>query len=128
MQRPLALLALLLTACPHNVPGPQANSVAPSSKVFLRSSFDTDPSTYLGRFVPAGATDLDESGAMSLACSKHITWRFIDGGGVRMTESLNVSTAVAARLGIPIVASGSGQAQSSRVARAQYELTGKMVV
>jgi hypothetical protein len=119
--------SLLLAACPKNVPGPQTNSLAPSSNVYLRNSFDTDPSSYIGRFVPAGATDLDETSAMPLACSKYITHRFIDGGGVRMTESFNVSTEVGARLDIPVVASGKGQGSSSRQAKVEYELTGKMV-
>jgi hypothetical protein len=34
-----------------------------------------------------GTKQLDESGAMPLACSRFITARFIDGGGVRYAEN-----------------------------------------
>ena len=57
--RTLLPTLLLLTGCPKN-PGPQAPSMAPSSNVYLRNSFDTDPSGYIGRFLPAGLTDLDD--------------------------------------------------------------------
>lgn len=102
-------------------------SVVSSSSVWLRNSFDTDPSTYIGRFVPAGLSDLDESNAMTLACSKHIKARFIDGGGVAWSENLNVSAQVGARLGIPLVANAQGSHAQSRTARAQYTMTGKLV-
>ena len=77
--------------------------------------------------MPDNATDLDEASAMQMACSEHISWRFIDGGGVRYNEILNVSTEVGARIGVPLVASGSGNASVSRVVRVNYVLTGKMV-
>lgn len=124
--RPHALALLVLAGCPKG-PGLQAPSMAPSSNVYLRSSFDTDPSGYLGRFLPAGLQDLDESNGMTMACSEHISWRFIDGGGVKMTEVLNASTAVSARMGVPFIAKGKGSASSSQVARVSYTLTGKMV-
>jgi hypothetical protein len=101
--------------------------MAPSSNVYLRNSFDTDPSSYLGRFLPAGLKDLDESNGMTMACSEHITWKFIDGGGVKMTEVLNASTAVSARMGVPLIAKGKGSASSTQSARVSYTLTGKMV-
>jgi hypothetical protein len=125
--RPHALALLVLTGCPKLGPGPQAPSMAPSSNVYLRNSFDTDPSGYLGRFLPAGLKDLDESNGMTMACSEHITWKFIDGGGVKMTEVLNASTAVSARMGVPFIAKGKGSVSSSQVARVSYTLTGKMV-
>jgi hypothetical protein len=64
---------------------------------------------------------------MPLACSQHFTWRFIDGGGVQVTEELQVSSAVAARLGIPLVAQASVDHSAARTARVAYTLTGKMV-
>ena len=101
--------------------------MAPSGNVYLRNSFDTDPSGYLGRFLPAGLQDLDESNGMTMACSEHISWKFVDGGGVKMTEVLNVSSAASARLGVPLIAKGKGSVSSSQVARVSYTLTGKMV-
>ena len=115
MNRPLAACAaaLILVSC-AKTPGmqsPQGPSLAPSSNVFLRNSFDTDPSSYIGRFLPEGLARLDESSAMPLACSKHISYRFVDGGGVKYTEMLNTSSEVSARLGIPIIANGKGKRQ-----------------
>lgn len=122
----LALLTTIGCGKKHGIDAAPA-SVVSSSSVWLRNSFDTDPSGYIGRFVPAGVTDLDESNTMTLACSKHISSRFVDGGGVSWTENLNVSSEVGARLGIPLIASASGSHSASRTAKAQYTMTGKMV-
>jgi hypothetical protein len=124
----ISLLSLaLLAGCGRNAISNQTASLASSSSVWLRNTYDTDPSIYVGRFVPPGVTELDESNAMVLACSKHITARFIDGGGVDYTEDLHVSTQVAVKIGMPVVASGSAGYQHSRTAQARYKLTGKMV-
>lgn len=111
-------------------PKTTAIGVAPmsaSSNVYLRDSFDTDPSSYVGRFLPSGVDDLDETNGMPLVCSKHVSWRFIDGGGVHYTESFRVSAAAGAKLGIPVVGSASVAHDASRTARVTYTLTGKMV-
>lgn len=121
------LLLALLTACIKGPAVPQAQSLAPSSNVYLRNSFDTDPSSYLGRFLPPGLTDLDESAGMPLACSKHVSWRFVDGGGVEYTEVLNVSSHVGARLGVPLVANAKAGAGGQAQVRVRYKLTGKMI-
>lgn len=125
---PLLLALPLLAVCGHKagLAGQGANVVA-SSSVYLRNTFDTDPSIYVGRFIPAGVTELDESNAMVLACSKHITSRFIDGGGVDYSEDLKVSTQVALKVGLPTVASASGSYDAAQTARAKYKLTGKIV-
>lgn len=120
------LLFVALAGCPKPS-GIQAPSVAPSSNVYLRNAFDADPSGYVGRFLPAGLEDVDESNGMTMACSEHISWRYVDGGGVRMTEMLNVSTAASVRMGVPLLAQGRTSAGGSRVARVAYTLTGKMV-
>ncbi|HVI02614.1 MAG TPA: DUF4476 domain-containing protein [Enhygromyxa sp.] len=124
----LSLLSLVvLPSCArHNIAN-QTASLSSSSSVWLRNTYDTDPSIYVGRFVPAGVTELDESNAMVLACSKHITTRFIDGGGVDYTEDMFVSTQVALKIGMPVVASGSAGYNHSRTAQARYKLTGKLV-
>jgi hypothetical protein len=124
----ISLVALtLLAGCGRNNIGNQTASLVSSSSVWLRNTYDTDPSVYVGRFVPPGVTELDESNAMVLACSKHITTRFIDGGGVDYTEDLHVSTQVAVKIGMPVVASGSAGYEHSRTAQARYKLTGKLV-
>ena len=123
----LPLLLVLAGCATKNGIAGQSASLVSSSSLYLRNTFDTDPSTYVGRFVPAGVTDLDESNTLILACSKHITTRFIDGGGVSFAEDLSVSTQVAARIGIPVIVDASASHQSSRKARAEYRLTGKIV-
>lgn len=128
MRLRLSLLSLvLLASCARNGITNQPASLASSSSIWLRNTYDTDPSVYVGRFVPAGVTELDESNTMVLACSKHITTRFIEGGNVEYSEEMQVSTEVALKLGIPVVASGSGAYSHRRTARASYTLTGKMV-
>lgn len=127
MRLPLLPLVLVLTGCAgHNI-ADQGASLVSSKSVYLRNTFDTDPSTYIGRFVPAGVTDLDESNTLILACSKHIKPRFIDGGGVAFAETVSVSTQVAARIGIPVIADASASHDAGRTARAEYVLTGKLV-
>jgi len=128
MNSPL-VLSLLLGGCGAKKVNsiPQTNTLVPSAGVHLRNSFDTDPSSYLGRFVPDAAEDIDESSAMQMSCSQHISWQFIDGGGVRYNEILSVSTEVGARMGVPVIASGSASASADNVVRVNYTLTGKMI-
>ncbi len=122
--RPLALL--LLGGC-HKAAIPTGPSLAPMHNVYLRTSFDTDPSAHLGRFLPDGLSDLDESSGMTLACSEHISWRFVEGGGVQTSEVLHTSLDTRAHLG----AVGMGEAElgggRTRAVRVSYTLTGKMV-
>lgn len=126
----LALVACsaLAAGCGHRAGiADQGATVVSSSTVYLRNTFDTDPSIYVGRFIPAGVTEVDESNTMVLACSKHITHRFIDGGGVDFTEDLAVSTQVALKIGIPKVGGVAGGYDAAHLARAKYKLTGKIV-
>ncbi|MFT5682967.1 MAG: hypothetical protein ACI8RZ_003891, partial [Myxococcota bacterium] len=128
MKVPLSTVLLLIGCGPKQVNTvPQTNTLVPSAGVHLRNSFDTDPSSYLGRFVPDAASDIDEGSAMQMSCSQHISWRFIDGGGVRYNEILSVSTEVGARMGVPLIASGSASGSTEKVVRVSYTLTGKMV-
>lgn len=117
----------VMTGCggpPSHTSGP---SFARTSNVYVRNAFDTDPSIYLGRFVPRGAADLDESSAMPLGCSRFITHRFVEGGGVKMTETMQVSSELALRLGLPGVASIGGARTSNREVRVEYTLLGKVI-
>jgi hypothetical protein len=124
----LGFLAMAsVSGCGRNAITNQPASLVSSSSIWLRNTYDTDPSIYVGRFIAPGVTDLDESNTMVLACSKHITAKFIDGGGVDYTEDMHVSTQLALRLGMPVVASGSAGFEANRTAKAQYKLTGKLV-
>lgn len=122
-------LSLVLGGCAllSNTPSKTATQVSSASHVFLRNSFDKDPSSYVGRFVPRGATDLDETAAMQLTCSQHISYEFVEAGGVEYTETMAVSSEVAAKIGVPLVASGSASASKDAMVKVHYELTGKMI-
>ncbi|TNE86464.1 MAG: hypothetical protein EP330_22260 [Deltaproteobacteria bacterium] len=124
------LSALVYTACgPKNTTLPEAvgpTVVAPQN-LFLRSAFDTDPSAYLGRFVPQGEENIDETSAMPLTCSKHLTMKKIDGGGVMYDELFNASSQASASVGVPMVASVEAGGGRSSIVRVKYTLTEKMV-
>jgi hypothetical protein len=120
------LVLLSVLAC-VKVPAPSLPSASPGSNVWLRSSFDTDASSYVGRFVPQGARALDESAAMPLACSRFITSRFVDGGGVKLSETFQASTEVSARLGVPTLGTAGGAGSASQSFRVEYTLTGKLI-
>lgn len=122
-----AILVVPLLACAGRGGVPNGPSAAPTANVFLRNSFDTDPSIYLGRFVPRNAIELDEGSAMPLTCTQYVTHRFIEGGGVKITETMSVSTEVAARIGVPVVASAAGSGSRTGEVKVEYVLTGKMV-
>ena len=144
MRRPLPLLplgaALALLLSPAADAGkkkdkdkggiavtPTSMSVAPPSNVFLRNAFDTDPSRYLGRFVPDGMTALDESSSIKTQCSTFISWTKVGGGGVIHDELYQVSDSAAASFGFPPFISVGGSGESSKMVRVKYTATGKMV-
>ena len=117
---------MVLWGC-HKQPIPTGPSLAPTHNIYLRTSFDTDPSDHLGRFLPDELSEFDESSGMTLACSEHVTWRFIDGGGVQTTEVLHTSSSTRARLGASGVAEATASLDHARAVRVSYTLTGKMV-
>lgn len=125
---PLVLVALL-GGCALFGGGPSkdATSISSANRVFLRNSFDMDPSSYIGRFVPRGEQDLDETAAMQLTCSQHISYKFVEAGGVEYSETMAVSSEVAAKIGVPLVASGKASASKSTTVEVKYKLTGKMI-
>ena len=120
------LTLLTLLAC-VKTPTPSLPSVSPGNAVWLRSSFDADASPYVGRFVPQGTRALDDAAAMQLACSKYITTRFVDGGGVKMVETFQATTEVGARLGVPLLVDAKGSGSGSQQVRVEYTLTGKLI-
>jgi len=105
------------------------------SNFFLRNAFDTDPSVYLGRFVPDGTTsgDIDDSAAMQTSCSQYISYRHVGGGGVQYDEYFNASTSVSASFGIPLLSAAGIDIgadvghEGGSIVRVRYTLTGKMV-
>lgn len=102
---------------------------------FLRNAFDTDPSPYLGRFVPDGTSPgaIDDASAMQTSCSQHISYTKVGGGGVQYDEYFNASTIVSANLGLPLLSAagidigadvGHG---SGSIVRVRYTMNSKMV-
>ena len=120
-------LLSFLFACGPKTPKVQTMSAAPPGNVYIRNSFDLDPSSYIGRFLTDGEASIDESTAMSTTCTEFIEHRFVEGGGVKYTELLDVSNTVGAKIGVPIVANVSGSYGKTSKVLVQYELTGKMV-
>lgn len=122
-------LCLVFGGCAlfSNTPSKNATQISSANHVFLRNSFDKDPSSYVGRFVPRGEIDLDETAAMQLTCSQHISYEYVEAGGVEYTETMAVSSEVAAKIGVPLVASGSASASKETTVKVQYKLTGKMI-
>ena len=105
------------------------------SNFFMRNAFDTDPSGYIGRFVPADTAlgEVDDAAAMQTSCSKLISYREVGGGGVMYDEYFNAATSVTASFGIPsLVSQGIDLGadvghQGGSVVRVRYTLTRKMV-
>ena len=123
----MSLILSLFLSCGPKTPKPQTMSAAPPGNVYIRNSFDLDPSSYIGRFLTDGEVGLDESTAMSTQCSAFIEHRFVEGGGVRYNELLDVSNTVGAKIGVPIVAKVNGSYGKTSKVLVQYELTGKML-
>ncbi len=101
-------------------------TVQPSKDIYLRSAFDTDPSTYIGRFLPEGGV-VDESSSVSTRCSEHIGYRSVGGGNVQYDELFEASTQAAIKVGMPDVLGVGLGASGGRVVRIQYQLAQKMV-
>jgi hypothetical protein len=130
LANPAVLVLLFGVGCPKAA-APVATAagptVVPAANLFLRNAFDTDPSVYIGRFVPEGLSLVDETSAMPLTCSQHVGYRLVGGGGVVYDELFNSSSEAAARVGVPLVASASAAGNTSAELRVRYELTRKMV-
>ena len=121
------LLLSFLLACGPKTPKVQTMSAAPPGNVYIRNSFDLDPSSYIGRFLTDGESSIDESTAMSTMCTEYVEHRFVEGGGVKYTELLDVSNTVGAKIGVPMIANVGGSYGKTSKVLVEYELTGKMV-
>lgn len=135
----LLTLALALALLPGSAAAKKSSSapstaaqagptVTPPKNVFLRNAFDTDPSNYMGRFIPDGTAPaaIDETIGMPLPCSSFITTKTVGGGNVSYDELFAASSEASARVGVPPILSGGGSADQSTVIRVKYKLTQKM--
>lgn len=120
---------------------PDPNSIAsgptvsgPREGVYLRASFDDDPSMLIGRFVSDGVAtnDIDENRAVQTQCSQFIKYKEVRAAG-EFNEYYQSSKSAKASLGIestmtgtPNAKAGFGNEQGTEV-RVQYKLTKKIV-
>jgi len=100
----------------------------PDKSVFIRASFDDDPSTYIGRFVPdnAGADAIDESAAFQSRCSRFIKFRIVGAGG-SFEQRFNASAGVQGNLGVKPYGTASAKYSSEAGLLVKYTLKKKMI-
>ncbi len=101
-------------------------TVMPSKDIYLRSAFDTDPSSYIGRFLPEGGV-VDESASVKTRCSEHISYRSVGGGNVQYDELFSASTQAAIKVGMPEILGVGLEGGGGRVVRITYALAEKMI-
>ena len=99
----------------------------PNSNFYLRTSFDKDPSMYLGRFILDGSETIDETAARKSQCTELISIRYIDAGNVLYDEVMKADVSLGAQLKIPGVDSISVGANQNYGVRTTYTLNKKMV-
>jgi len=77
------------------------NLAGPRQGVYLRASFDDDPSHFIGRFIASSveADDVDENRGIQTECSKFVTYKEVNASGT-FDEYYNSSTTVRGGLGI----------------------------
>ncbi len=122
-----AVIMILAGCGAHRIPTtPTGTNVRKlDSNVYLRSAFDSDPRLYLGRFVPKGRGELDETAAMPLACSDHFDITYIEASG-HYDEVFQASGSAALAVKAPI-GSARANANSAEMVRVEYQLQGKLV-
>ena len=110
------------------------NLSGPRTGVYLRASFDDDPSHFIGRFVAndLDADDVDENRGIQTECSRFVTYKEVNSSG-SFDEYYNSSTSVRGGLGInnptKVGPQGSGSIghESGTSIRVQYDLQKKLV-
>lgn len=103
---------------------------APERTVFIRASFDDDPSDLLGRFFPDSLDpqDLDENAAkVGSRCRKFLTTKKTKASG-EFEQTFNASRGVKASLGIKPFGAVSGGQSGETGLLVKYAMTEKMTV
>ena len=122
----LLLSSLFADAKPPKAAEAEGTAPPPADTIRLRSAFDMDPSSYLGRFVAKGTTEVDEAGAMPTLCSQYVGYKMVPGGNVTYDELVEVSSKVATRFNLPLIASAGASNATSKMTRVRYTLTAKL--
>lgn len=96
--------------------------------LYVRSSFDSDGQSLIGRWVPDSVSeaDLDESQLATTRCSAFIKPREVKAGG-RTNEVFGANRGFGANLGVPNIAKVSAERSETDALRIDYELTTKQV-
>jgi hypothetical protein len=148
--------SLLIAACSGSAEKPDKsmdpaqmgpNLSGPRSGVYLRASFDDDPSHFIGRFISndVAADEVDENRGVQSACTEYVTYKEVRASGT-FDEYYNASTAVQGGFGISAPGAGGaagaalnaagadapsgsadGSFSSGTAVRVKYELTKKLV-
>lgn len=98
----------------------QVQMVYAQKGVFLRANFDTDPSSFVGRFIKVAETDINEVSAMEMPCSQYITSKIVDSGGTTRDMYYTASRTAAGNLGIPGVLQMGGSGEQNIIVRVKY--------
>lgn len=131
MNRRYLLPVLLLSVGILAAKKPAANmpTLSAPANVYLRNTYDQDPSSYIGRFIKNGAAadQIDEASTFKSECSLYIQPKEVSGGDVMMDDYFNVSTNAGFSAGIAKIANLGLDLASSKVMRARYTLSKKLV-
>ncbi len=97
--------------------------------VFLRSSFDDDPSTYLGGMLKNGLkpSEIDETRGFRSRCAKYLKTKVVN-SNMMFTQVFNAADSVKASLGVAQLGNISGGASSDEGLLVTYKLKRKMLV
>ena len=118
---------MMCQSAPDKLPTKGITLPPPDSSVFLRASFDDDPSPFIGSFLPdhLGPAEIDENQAMKTRCSGFISFKELKASGT-YDEYYNSAAQAGVSVGVPGIASGGLSAGKTATVRVRYELTKKM--
>ncbi len=128
--RAVPVLAALL-ACGGGVTAPvaptQGTLVMPTRGIHLRASFDDDPRTYVGRFIPDGVkeSEIDETAAVATRCSPFIKPRMVN-ANQEIDEVMYASQKVSGALGILVVGQVNASHEDINALRVKYVVSRRM--
>ena len=126
---PVAALLLLGAKRPPQravIPETIGPTIVPQANLFLRNAPDTDPSSYIGRFIPNGMALFDDTNGSKRSCSRFISQKVVGGGNFSRDELFSASASAVASWGLPPVANVSIGGGTENVIRVSYVLTHKM--
>ncbi len=115
------------SSAPDALPSKGLVMPVPDKSVFLRASFDDDPSSFIGRFLPNNLEvhQIDENQAMKTRCSEFITFKEVRASG-SYDEYYNSAREASLGVSVPGVANATAGAGANATVRVRYQLSKKM--